>query len=98
MSRPRSIWKKVWCCWNAEPAGEGAVPSEAETEVSVLVGSDADIIIARQQGRALAEKAGFSGSDLTLLETAISRVGRNIVEQARSVGLYVGIFKHGETR
>jgi len=52
------------------------VPGEAETEVSVPVGSDADIIIARQQGRALAEKAGFSGSDLTLVATAISEVAR----------------------
>jgi len=74
------------------------VPSEAETEVSVPVGSDADIIIARQQGRALAEKAGFSGSDLTLVATAISEVARNIVEHARRGEVVLRMIHQGEKR
>ena len=74
------------------------MPSEAETEVSVPVGSDADIIIARQQGRALAEKAGFSGSDLTLVATAISEVARNIVEHARRGEVVLRMIHQGENR
>ena len=41
-------------------------------------------MIARQQGRALAHQAGFNGSELTVIPTAISEVARNIVEHATS--------------
>lgn len=54
----------------------------AESEIRVAIRSDADIITARQQGRSLAARTGFSGSDLTILATAISEVARNIVEYA----------------
>ncbi len=53
-----------------------------ESEIRVAIRSDADIITARQQGRAWPPKTGFSGSDLTILATAISEVARNIVEYA----------------
>lgn len=48
----------------------------------VAVSRDADIVTARQLGRELATKAGFAGSDLTLIATAISEVARNIVSYA----------------
>ncbi|MGA0599252.1 anti-sigma regulatory factor [Caulobacter sp. KR2-114] len=48
----------------------------------VAVSRDADIVTARQLGRELATKAGFTGSDLTLIATAISEVARNIVAYA----------------
>lgn len=51
-------------------------------EIRVRIDSDADIVGARQQGRALAARIGFTGSDLTLIATAISEVARNIVEYA----------------
>ena len=51
-------------------------------ELRVPINSDADIVAARQKGRALAEQAGFSGSDLALIATAISELARNIVEFA----------------
>ena len=38
---------------------------------------------ARQQGRALATKLGFNGSDLALIATSISEVARNIVDHAK---------------
>ena len=50
----------------------------------VPIRSDADIVTARQQGRALAERLGFTGSDLTVIATAISELGRNILTYAGS--------------
>jgi serine/threonine-protein kinase RsbT len=41
-----------------------------------------DVISARQHGRVLAEELGFTGTDVTLIATAISEVARNIVEHA----------------
>jgi serine/threonine-protein kinase RsbT len=43
---------------------------------------DADIVAARQQGRELSERAGFTGRDLVLIATAISEVARNILSYA----------------
>ncbi len=51
-------------------------------ETKVAVNRDADIVTARQLGRELAAQAGFGGSDLTLIATAISEVARNIVSYA----------------
>ena len=53
-----------------------------ETEVHVRIRNSADIVAARQQGRAVAAEAGFSHSNLTIIATAISEVARNIVEYA----------------
>jgi len=50
----------------------------------VAVSRDADIVTARQLGRELAVKAGFAGSDLTLIATAISEVARNIISYAET--------------
>ncbi|OFV94263.1 MAG: serine/threonine protein kinase [Gammaproteobacteria bacterium RIFCSPLOWO2_02_FULL_56_15] len=55
-----------------------------KAEIHIPINSDADIVTARQQGRELAQQAGFNGSDLTVISTAISEVARNIVEHARS--------------
>ena len=51
-------------------------------ESRVPIASDTDIVTARQNGRALALKAGFNGTDLTVISTAISEIARNIVEHA----------------
>jgi serine/threonine-protein kinase RsbT len=53
-----------------------------ETRVPIRV--DIDIVTARQQGRALAQQVGFVGSDLTVIATAISELGRNILSYAGS--------------
>lgn len=53
-------------------------------DMRVPINSDTDIVTARQKGRALAAQLGFSGSELTLIATAISEVARNIVEYAGS--------------
>jgi serine/threonine-protein kinase RsbT len=54
-----------------------------EGPVHVRIQNSADIVSARQQGRALAAIAGFSHSNLTIIATAISEVARNIVEYAK---------------
>lgn len=50
--------------------------------VRVPVFRDADVVTARQQGREVAARAGFSLSDQTLIATAISEISRNIVKFA----------------
>ena len=52
-------------------------------EVCVPIKSAADIVIARQKGRALAIQLGFAGSDPTVIAAAISEVARNIVNHAK---------------
>ncbi len=53
-----------------------------DDEVRVAISGDADIVAARQAARELAVRAGFSGTDLTLIATAVSEVARNIVRFA----------------
>src|SRR5829696_5925185 len=48
-------------------------------EVRVAIDSDADLVEARAEGRAMAERLGFPRPDPTLIATAISEVARNIV-------------------
>jgi serine/threonine-protein kinase RsbT len=50
-----------------------------EDEVRVSIESDADLVSARAEGRAMAERLGFPRPDPTLIATAISEVARNIV-------------------
>jgi serine/threonine-protein kinase RsbT len=51
----------------------------APEEVRVRITGDADLVAARAEGRALAERLGFSRTDATLIATAISEIARNIV-------------------
>jgi serine/threonine-protein kinase RsbT len=59
-----------------------ALNSDADAEYCVPVASANDIVSARLQGRALAEKLGFSAGEATLVATAISELARNIVQYA----------------
>ena len=60
-----------------------------DSQVQVRIHNSADIVAARQQGRALASQAGFSHSNLTIIATAISEVARNIVEYAKEGELMI---------
>ncbi len=73
------------------PGGKRPVADERR----VPIRTDADIVIARQTGRALATEVGFSGSDLTVIATAISEVTRNIVRYAGSGEIVVSIITKG---
>jgi serine/threonine-protein kinase RsbT len=67
-------------------------------EIRVPISSGADIMIARQEGRKLAEKAGLNGSDLTVIATAISEVARNIVDYARRGEIILRLAHQGTRR
>ena len=64
-------------------------------EVRVPISSSADIVAARQKGRALAGALGFEGSDLTLIATPIYEVARNIVEYAKQGEMILRVVQHG---
>jgi serine/threonine-protein kinase RsbT len=65
------------------PPHEAFPHGRAQVKQAVLlIASAADIVNARQQGRAMAALIGFTGSDLTVIATAISELARNIVEYA----------------
>jgi serine/threonine-protein kinase RsbT len=72
---------------NRAPRHEPSVVHEA----AVAIASSSDIVTARQRGRALAAGLGFSGSDLTLIATAISELARNIVEYATTGEVLLGL-------
>lgn len=78
------------------PATEAMVPS-AEA-VRVRIGSSADIVAARQQGRALASRVGFSTSNLTVIATAISEIARNIVEYAKEGEIALSLVTDGHKK
>ena len=52
---------------------------KAHAEIHVPIRGPDDIVLARKQGRELAEQARFTGSDLVRIATAISELARNIV-------------------
>lgn len=66
-----------------------------ESEAIVPINSASDIVVARQKGRAMAMEVGFSGSDLTLIATAISEIARNIVAHAVCGEIIISTTNHG---
>lgn len=63
-------------------------------EVRIPIAVDADIVTARQEGRAMAERIGFTGSDLTIIATAISEVARNIIKFANRGEIFLRAIDH----
>jgi len=63
-------------------------PAPVTDEIRIQVDSDADIVVARQRGRDLAVRMGFSPGNATLIATAISELARNIL-------LYAGVGEIG---
>ncbi len=68
------------CARLSQPLMERA--PERNDEVRIHVNADADIVKARQNARELASRLGFSGTELTVIATAVSEVARNIVRFA----------------
>ena len=69
-------------------------PLKDETKIAIQ--RDQDIVTARQKGRALAQRLGFSNSNLTLVATAISELARNILLYAKTGEMTLGILEdHG---
>ena len=67
-------------------------------ETHVPIDRDGDIIAARQKARELATQVGFSGSDLTIIATAISEVARNIVVYASHGEIVLSAVQRGSQR
>src|SRR5216110_94772 len=81
MFPPPWIWRRGSHYWICAP---DEVASVARGEIRVPIESDADILTSRLEGRSIAERVGFTGSDLVIIATAISEVARNIVEYAKT--------------
>ncbi len=64
-------------------------------EVLVAVSSDADVVEAREKGRELSARLGFSSIDLTLIVTAISEVARNILLYAEKGEIVMRVDEDG---
>ncbi|PYV31337.1 MAG: ATP-binding protein [Acidobacteria bacterium] len=72
--------------------------TETDSKVRVLIDSDADIVTARQEARALAQKAGFDGTDVALIAIATSEAAGNIIRNSKRGEILVSIVHQGETR
>ena len=69
-----------------------------KSEVHITIDSGADIVTARQEGRRLAAEAGFSGTDLTMIATAISELARNIVAYAHDGEIILALVGDGDRK
>jgi serine/threonine-protein kinase RsbT len=67
-------------------------------EVVVPIRADVDVVIVRQKIRTLVSDLRFSGSELTLVATAISEVARNIVSYAGSGEIVLRVVQRGQRR
>jgi len=55
---------------------------QRDDEVRIRIHTDGDIVLARQSAREVADRLGFSRTDLTVIATAVSELARNIVRFA----------------
>jgi len=82
------------------PLGNGVPPVMTAladiNEIRVRVESDTDIVAARQKGRALAVRLGFSSGEATMVATAISELARNIVLYAGHGEMIFGLESNGD--
>lgn len=60
----------------------------------VVIGSDSDIILAREQGRRIGKEMGFRVADLTRIATGISEIGRNIVAYAKTGEIHINVIEN----
>ena len=67
-------------------------------EVVVPIRADVDVVVARQKIRGLVSDLRFSGSELTLIATAISEVARNIVSYAGNGEIVMRVIPRGQRR
>ena len=73
--------------------------SELSTKQLIMpIANEADVVAARQRGRAMAIELGFAGCDGTLIATAISEVARNILLYAQRGEIVLGCVEIGGRR
>ncbi len=84
-----------FCARLSEPLlARGRTPSDV---LRVEIAADPDIVRARSAARELASSLGLSGTDLTLLATAVSELCRNIVRFAGTGELLVELIRQPRT-
>ncbi|MDP3671914.1 MAG: anti-sigma regulatory factor [Telluria sp.] len=82
--------------WTQEQAeARAGAPDE---ELLIPIRHEADLLTARQRGRALASSLRFSSSELTLIATAISEVARNILSYAGTGEILLRLVQKGSRR
>ncbi len=64
-------------------------------EIRVPIEKDDDVVVARSRARELAAGLGFTGTDLTLLATAISEIARNITAYADRGEICISAVRRG---
>jgi serine/threonine-protein kinase RsbT len=67
-------------------------------ETVLPINTDVDIMLARQQGKAIARTLRFSESELTLIATAISEIARNIINYATRGEVTLALVQRGPRR
>ncbi|HET9707811.1 MAG TPA: anti-sigma regulatory factor [Gemmatimonadales bacterium] len=65
-------------------------------DIRVLIASDKDVVHARQSGRELAARAGFSSGDQTVIAAAISEIARNVLMYARKGEIHISVVLNGD--
>jgi serine/threonine-protein kinase RsbT len=70
----------------------------AADATQVVIAHDGDIVEARPKGRELAQRIGFSSSELTIIATAISEIARNIVVYADHGEISLSVAGNGGRR
>jgi serine/threonine-protein kinase RsbT len=69
-----------------------------EHESVIPIESDADVVTARQQARAMASALELTSTDQTLLATAISEVARNITTYAARGEVVLSVIRNSDKR
>ena len=69
-----------------------------QAEIRVPIVEDVDVVVARQEGRALAQELGMSASLQTMLATAISEVARNMYTYAARGEIALSVVVDGTRR
>ena len=69
-----------------------------ERESVIPIESDADVVVARQNARAMASELELTSTDQTLLATAISEVARNITTYAGHGEVLLSVIRDGDGR
>jgi serine/threonine-protein kinase RsbT len=72
------------------PATSAVLDGREPRDVIARIDSDEDIVQARERGRALAGKLGFSATERVLIATAISELARNILDHAERGEIRMG--------
>jgi serine/threonine-protein kinase RsbT len=85
-----------FCAGLSAPLLDRRAAAANDGEIRVSVATDTDVVVARQEGRKLAARAGFSATELTVIATAISEIARNIVKFAKRGEVTVSVVTENE--